>query len=315
MSGLVDFSKLPAPDVVEQLDFETIFAVRKARLIELTPVDQRDAMAVTLELESEPIVKLLQENAYRELILRQRVNEAAVAVMLPYAKDDDLDNLVAFFEVARLTIVKPDPTANPPVLGEYEDDDALLERAQNAFEGLSIAGPTKAYEFHARSADGRVADASCVSPEPCEILITALGVADDGSVPAEALEAIRAKLSEEEIRPVGDRLTIQSASVQDYTIVADLFVTDSSPEKALLLPVALKNAQAFAKARRRLGLSIYRSKIDAALAIEGVENVIISEPAADIARDKSQAAICTDIKLRLLSSEGTVLAEVALAKV
>jgi phage-related baseplate assembly protein len=30
-------------------------------------------------------VKLLQENAYREVIWRQRVNEAARAVMLAYA--------------------------------------------------------------------------------------------------------------------------------------------------------------------------------------------------------------------------------------
>ncbi len=41
-------------------------------------------MARTLALE-EPIVKLLQENAYREVILRQRVNDAAKAVMLAYS--------------------------------------------------------------------------------------------------------------------------------------------------------------------------------------------------------------------------------------
>ncbi|VVD78413.1 baseplate J/gp47 family protein [Pandoraea fibrosis] len=310
MSALVDFSKLPSPDVVEPLDFESILAERKARLIELTPLDQRASVTATLELESEPIVKLLQENAYRELTLRQRINEAAVAVMLPYAKRRDLDNLVAFFEVQRLTIVEPSPSSSPPVAGVYEDDDALLERAQNAFEGLSVAGPTKAYEFHARSADGRVADASCTSPAPCEILITALGADEDGSVPKEALDAIRAKLSDEDIRPVADRVSVKAASVTTYEIVADLFVADFTPEKALLLPVAQANAKKFAKSRRRLGFSIYRAKIDAALAIEGIENVVISSPAADIPRDKTQAAICKSIKLRLRGADGTVLAAV-----
>lgn len=307
MSQLIDFSKLPAPDVVELLDFETILTARKVSLLALLPEDMRAAVAATLELESEPLTKLLQENSYRETGWRQRVNEASVAVMLPYAKGKDLDNLVAFFEVERLTIVPANPDANPPVEAVMEDDDALLERAQNAYEGLSIAGPTKAYEFHSRSADGRVADASCVSPEPCNILITALGAAADGTVPEEALDAIRAKLSDEDLRPVGDRVVVQAAKVVFYEIDADLIVPDSSPEKSLLLPAAMDNAKAYAKARRRLGQSIYRAKIDAALGVEGVDNVEIISPPANIARNKEEAAICTRITLRLKQEDGTQL--------
>jgi len=78
----VDLSQLPVPDVVEVLDYETILAERKATLISLYPEDQQEAITRTLALESEPIVKLLQENAYREVIWRQRVNEAALAVTL-----------------------------------------------------------------------------------------------------------------------------------------------------------------------------------------------------------------------------------------
>lgn len=311
MSQLIDFSKLPAPDVVELLDFETILTARKVSLLALLPEDMRAALAATLELESEPLTKLLQENSYRETGWRQRVNEAAVAVMLPYAKGKDLDNLVAFFEVERLTIVPANPDANPPVEAVMEDDDALLERAQNAYEGLSIAGPTKAYEFHSRSADGRIADASCVSPEPCDILITALGAAADGTVPEEALAAIRAKLSDEDLRPVGDRVTVQAAKVVLYEIDADLIVPDSSPEKSLLLPAAMGNAKAYAKARRRLGQSIYRAKIDAALGVEGVDNVEIVSPPANISRNKEEAAICKRITLRLKQEDGTLLGSVS----
>ena len=74
---IVDLSQLPAPDVVETLDYETILAERKATFISLYPPEQQQAVARTLLLESEPIVKLLEENAYREVIWRQRVNEAA----------------------------------------------------------------------------------------------------------------------------------------------------------------------------------------------------------------------------------------------
>ncbi len=59
--AIVDLSQLAAPDVVEELDYETILTERKATLVSLYPEEQQDAVARTLTLESEPIVKLLQE--------------------------------------------------------------------------------------------------------------------------------------------------------------------------------------------------------------------------------------------------------------
>lgn len=68
------------------------------------PEDQQEAVARTLTLESEPLVKLLEENAYRELIWRQRVNEAARAVMLACAAGNDLDVIGANYNTTRLII-------------------------------------------------------------------------------------------------------------------------------------------------------------------------------------------------------------------
>ncbi|HCW47417.1 MAG TPA: baseplate assembly protein, partial [Erwiniaceae bacterium] len=63
--AVIDLSQLPAPEVVEVPDFETLLAERKAAFIALHPVDEQEAVRRTLALESEPVVKLLQENAYR----------------------------------------------------------------------------------------------------------------------------------------------------------------------------------------------------------------------------------------------------------
>ncbi|EMY7263177.1 hypothetical protein ABCK42_004281, partial [Salmonella enterica subsp. enterica serovar Brandenburg] len=49
---IIDLNQLPAPDVVEELEFETILAERKATLISLYPEDQQEAVARTLTLES-----------------------------------------------------------------------------------------------------------------------------------------------------------------------------------------------------------------------------------------------------------------------
>ncbi len=177
----IDLSQLPAPDVVETLDYEILLAERKATLISLYPEEQQAAIARTLSLESEPIVKLLQENAYREVILRQRINEAAKAVMVAYALDDDLDQLGANNGVERLTITAADETAIPPTAAVMESNDDFRARIAAAFEGLSVAGPTGAYEYHARRADGRVADASAISPSPAVVTVTVLAREGNGT--------------------------------------------------------------------------------------------------------------------------------------
>lgn len=177
----IDLSQLPAPAVVEALDYEILLAERKATLISLYPEEQQAAVARTLALESEPIVKLLQENAYREVILRQRINEAAKAVMVAYALDDDLDQLGANNGVERLTITAADETTIPPTAAVMESNDDFRARIAAAFEGLRVARPTGAYEYHARSADGRVADASAISPSPAVVTVTVLAREGNGT--------------------------------------------------------------------------------------------------------------------------------------
>jgi len=213
---IIDLSQLPAPDVVEELDYESILAGRKATLISLYPVDQQDAIARTLALESEPLTKFLEENAYREVIWRQRVNEAARAVMLAYAQNSDLDVMAANNNTERLIIAPADATTLPPTPAVMESDTDLRLRAQQAFEGLSVAGPTGAYEYHGRSADGRVADISVVSPTPASVTITVLSREGDGSAGADLLAAVENALNAEDVRPVGDRVTVQAATIVPY---------------------------------------------------------------------------------------------------
>lgn len=179
--SVIDLSQLPPPQVVETLSFEDLLEERKARLLELYPEEQRETIARALELESEPIVMLLQENAYREMLLRQRINEAAQAVMVAYAIGSDLDQLGANNNTPRLTIIPEDSEAIPPVEAVMESDADFRQRIPAAFEGMSVAGPTGAYEFHALSADGKVADASATSPAPALVTVTILSREGDGT--------------------------------------------------------------------------------------------------------------------------------------
>ncbi|WP_431026181.1 baseplate assembly protein [Halomonas sp. H5] len=292
MTGTIDLSQLPAPDVVETLDYETILAERKARLLDLVGESRRAEVEATLALESEPLTKLLEENAYRELHWRQRVNEAARAVMLAFSNDTDLDHLVANFEVERLMIDPGDPNATPPVPPTYESNTDLRLRAQRAFEGLSVAGPRGAYVYHALSADGRVADATATSPAPAEALVTLLSTEGDGTASQELIDLVEAALSAEDVRPVGDRLTVQSAQIIDYSVDATLYVYPG-PEQEPILAAAQAALDAYVSAQRRIGRDIRISAIHAALHVEGVQRVELTAPAADVVLDDTQAAHCT----------------------
>ncbi|HDS1236546.1 baseplate assembly protein [Pluralibacter gergoviae] len=293
MSGTIDLSQLPPPVVVEPLDFETLFAQRKAAFIAMYPEDEQEEIARTLELESEPITMLLEENCYRELLLRQRVNEAARAVMLAYSTDSDLDNLAVNFNVERLTIQEEDDSVTPPIEAVMESDADLRTRTQQAFEGLSVAGPTAAYEFWGSSADGRVADISAISPTPACVTISVLSREGDGTASDDLLSVVAAALNDEEVRPVADRVTVQSAEIVPYQIDATLYIYPG-PEAEPVRQASEQQLQAYIAAQNRLGRDIRLSAIYAALHVEGVQRVELAQPVADIVLSDYQASHCTE---------------------
>lgn len=294
----IDLSLLPAPQIVEQIDYEQILAERKAYMVSLWPVKEQAEIAARLDLESEPLTKLLQENAYRETLWRQRVNEAAIANMLSLAIDNDLDNLAANFNVKRLVIQEANPNANPPITRVMESNDSLRERSQMAWEGLSTAGPRNSYIIHARAADGRVGDATAESPSPAVVVVTVQALLGDGSADPALLATVMAYLSDEDRRPVADRLTVQTAQVIRYKIDATLYLTTSGPESEPILAAAEKRLLAFVHQRRRLGMEVSESAVHAALHVEGVRKVAL-ENWQDIRATAYQAPFCTSVVLTL----------------
>ncbi|WP_387464095.1 baseplate J/gp47 family protein [Photorhabdus sp. RM323S] len=298
----IDLSQLPPPDVVEPLDYESLLAERKAKLISLYPEEQRAAITRTLELESEPIVKLLQENAYRELLLRQRVNEAARAVMVAYATGSDLDQLGANNNVTRLVLQHADNDAVPPIPAVMESDNDFRVRIPQAFEGLSVAGPVASYEYHARSADGRVADASAISPSPANVTVTIMSRENNGVASQDLLDKVAAALNDENVRPVADRLVVQSAKVVEYQIDAVLYLYPT-PESEPIRIAAEQQMKRYTETQHRLGRDIRLSAIYAALHVEGVQRVELKSPTHDVVLDKTQVSFCTDAKLNVGGSD------------
>lgn len=290
---MINFNSLPKPTVLEQIDFETRLAEHKARLIALRP-----ETAEVLALESEPLTITLEWLVYLEILLRQRINEAASATMLPFARGADLDNVLARFDTPRLIVRPADNSTVPPTPAVMESDDDYLARGQQAFDRLAAAGPRAAYIAHALYADGRIADASAISPAPCEVVISVLAREGDGTASAELLAKVTAALSDEDVRPLGDRLTVQSAGIVPYQVQAVLHCYPG-PESEPIYQAATAKLANYISTQRRLGRDIRRSALYAALHVEGVQRVELIAPAVDLVLSPTQAAYCTANQISL----------------
>ena len=287
----IDLDKLPPPNVVEALSFETMLAEMKADYATRYP-------QFTADLESEPMVKLLEVAAYRELNVRQRVNDAARAVLLATSKGADLDNIGAFYNVERLVVTPAQPDAFPPVAAVMEDDDRFRRRIQLSLEGFSTAGPEGAYIFHTLTASAAVKDVAVDSPTPSSITVTILSTTGNGTASDELKAAVATALAVEDTVPLGDRVTVEAAGIVEYAINATLKLYPG-PDAAVVEAAALAACQDMVSKRHRIGENIPDSAIKAALHVAGVKEVIVTLPAdnAGVAVADNQAAYCTAINL------------------
>ena len=283
----VDLSRLPAPDVIETLDFETLRAAWIADF-------QAKFPGFDATVESDPIVKLCEVGALRELVLRQRVNDAARAVMVAYARGGDLDALGALFQVERFVITPANPATGAPAVLETDDD--FRRRVVLAPEGYSVAGPAGAYIFHALGASSDVADASATSPDPGEVLVTVLARSGNGVPSAPLLATVSAALNAQTVRPLTDLVTVAPADPIDFAIDATITFR-AGPDKSLLLAAANAELADYLAVSRRLGRSVTRAGIIAALFVEGVQNVELASPVADIEPTPLQVGHCTGITI------------------
>lgn len=284
----VDLSRLPSPDIIEPLDYESIYADAVAHFkAELA------ARGITYEeRDSDPVAKLLQTFAYFAQLLRQRVNDAARAVMPAYAVGADLDNIAALFGIARLVITPANALLGTPAV--MESDTEFRRRMVLAPEGYSVAGPIGAYVFHALTAHPDVLDASADSPSPGSVVVSILSRTGNGAASQPVVDAVSIYLSADTRRPLTDFVTVQSAGIVEYAVDYDL-TTFSGPDSGVVVAASLAKVNAYVAESHRLGRYVTRSALFAAPHVEGVQNVVLNAPVADIPVTRAQAPYCTGV--------------------
>ncbi len=289
MSMGIDLSLLPVPAAIEPLDYATILAAMQADFLSRWPSYSGEP--------HDPITKVLEVAALRELVIRQSHNEKASQIMLAYAKGSNLDALSAlpWLQSPRLVIAPADNTTTPPTPPVMEADTAFRKRLLLAYNQLSTAGAAGSYEYHALSADSAVADVAVKSPTPGDVLVTILSAAGDGTASAGLINTVSAALSAESVRPITDNVGVQSAAIINYTITATLLFYPGV-SSAIVMAEVNASIAAYVRDKHKIGYDITTSGVLAALHLQGVQKVTLAG-FTDIVITDVQAAFNTGITL------------------
>ncbi|WP_309628735.1 baseplate J/gp47 family protein [Brevundimonas sp.] len=256
----LDLSRLPPFELVRP-SYETILAERLASL--RARFAAHGIPADHLNLETDPLVILEQEDAYRELLNLTAINDHARSLSLTRAIGPVLDHLAATY-YAQIGIRRL----------EGEDDDRFRRRIVLAPEAASPFTPG-AYKYAALTATLDVADAEALNHasglvDPGEILLVVLG--RPGIDETALAEIVRDNLDARPIKALTDTVTVRAASHSVVDVAAVIEVAPG-PDPELVVVEASARLAAYAAGRRRIGLRLTRSGIAAALHLPVADNV------------------------------------------
>ena len=264
---------LPAPDVLETLDYDMTLAAIVAQFRGRYP--QYSSI-----VEGDPGYSVLQAIAWQETMTRKRINDAARALLVTHALGADLDNLGALLAVTRQVVTAADPDADPPVAEVLETDLRFRDRIINTLESI-VPGSQAWYRNHALEADAGVHEAVILKTDPGEVTVYLQGISPD-TVPSSGLQAtVLAYLENDARRFICDTVLVEPVGTADYTITATITVREGFIASEVLAKVQAA-AAAFVTEREVIGQDIPISAFYDAMVVEEVAAVALTSPSADV---------------------------------
>lgn len=281
----IDLMQISAPDVIESLDYEHIrsdkvkaFKERWEQVRVLFP--ELPTYDVEL-LETDPVLILLEVASYIELHLRARINDAAKANLLLFARGADLDHLAAFYDVTRL---------------DNEGDEALRSRTVLSIQARSPGGSSYWYAAAAHRADVRIKSVSVYREKFWPIIHIAVLSNDDDGIPDQAmLDAVSAEVMRDDVRLLNDTIIVEAAVTSGIPIEADVWLLPTAPTEVIdQLPSVLRAAW---DSESGIGFDLEQSWIRARLHVPGVKKVEVINPSDSVVVSGSDAVAIGNIKI------------------
>lgn len=162
---------------------------------------------------------------------------------------------------------------------DSEDDDSYALRIRQAPESFSVAGPTGAYEYWAKTANKSIIDVSVRSPSAGVVEIRPL--LNNGGIPdQEVLDGVLSICNDRKIRPLTDNVQVLAPSVVSYDINLTYWIgsNNSSMSNTIQSNVnqAIENYKLWQKSK--LGRAIDPSELITLIKNAGAKRVSITSP-------------------------------------
>lgn len=183
---------------------------------------------------------------------------------------------------------------------DAENDADYAERIRLAPNSFSVAGPKKAYIFHAKSVSSAVIDVSVVSPTPGEVKVYPL--LEGGALPSEeVLAQIEAHLSSEDIRPLTDHLSVLAPASHEYQINLHYWILADDKTKTQAIQAAVAEAVENYRVwqQSKIGRDIVPAKLIAAVINAGAARIDSETmtPAAFVSMPENTVPQCTAVNV------------------
>lgn len=301
--SVIDLSQLGPMQVLELLDSETILAARMQKFKDLWA--ERDPPAGAQydveNLEFDPIKITEELETFHELLLRDRVNQAARAVTLAFSSGTDLDAVVTRIPGAgpRLPIIDA-PRAYPKFPQDWESDDRYRRRAQLAPSTLSAHGSDESYVYWAMTADATLKDASATTvPRTGKITVTIMAGGTEPRPTTQQKLNVRRYILDQARKGLTDEVSVRGPMVLETKYDIDLWVTPGMDAELLKSEVDADLVELVAK-QYWLGYDHTRMAIDKATAQPGVHSNFIRSPTSDVIVDYGQLVLVKSINTRVV---------------
>jgi phage-related baseplate assembly protein len=285
---------LPRMQVLESISTEDIIGARMGRFkaIWLQHDPPNAAQYDVDSLEFDPI-KINQECCtYFELMLRDRINQAAKAVTLAFGSGSDLDAIASRYPggVPRL----PD-----------ESDGRYRRRVWLSVNAFTPHGTAEAYQFWALSAlEGALKDTSTVRIRPSleenpTIVISCMLDGPDPRPTTHQLLEVRRYIQDHHRLGFTDVISVQAPKVKeiDYRIGLRFY---PGPDAGILLQQVQDSVAKLIENQYWLGVDHTIMAIDDACALAGVHSTVIEEPTGDVNVEPDWVVKVNNVDIRLI---------------
>jgi len=169
--------------------------------------------------------------------------------------------------------------------GDMESDEEFRERIRVSLSRTSTAGSRNAYIGYTYAADERISDVSAYRTAPGEVKVVYWADQMDGVMQ----QRVERTLNAEDVRPLTDHLTIQPATIKTVDVTATLIIPKGSD--AAKLTAAAREAVEGLFANPQIGRDVVTSRVIAALASVGVDDVTLAAPASNVVVGDNEIAL------------------------